>query len=123
MSALATTNLVARFLLELAALAALAWCGADTGHGAVSVLLAVGAPLVAATVWGLLVAPRRRHEISRAARFALQALVFGASAAWLLAIDRPALAVALAAGAALNGALLLSPGGRRHSRWSSPHVG
>jgi hypothetical protein len=41
-------NLALRFLLGLAALGGLAYWGAHTGSGAVRVLLAVAAPLVAA---------------------------------------------------------------------------
>jgi Protein of unknown function (DUF2568) len=113
MNAVATLNLLVRFLLELAALAALAWWGADAGHDVLaSALLGAGLPLAAATLWTLFVAPRRRHELPRAARFVLQVLVLGGAAAALVAADHPVLGIALAAAAALNGALLLALAGR-----------
>src|SRR5690242_20555912 len=47
------------FLLELLLLAVLAIAGARLGNDTVtSILLAVGLPLAAALVWGLLLAPR-----------------------------------------------------------------
>jgi len=116
MNAIAKLNLLIRFLLELAALGALAWWGAGAAGGALaSILLGAGLPLAAATLWGLFVAPRRRHEIPRAGRFVLQVLVLGGAAAALVAGDHPALGVALAAASALNGALLLALAGRANS--------
>ncbi|HTT51895.1 MAG TPA: DUF2568 domain-containing protein [Streptosporangiaceae bacterium] len=44
---LRSANLAVKFLLELAAFAALAYWGASTGHGAVRVLLAIAAPAAA----------------------------------------------------------------------------
>jgi hypothetical protein len=44
--------LTIRFLLELAALAALAYWGLTQHEGLLRVLLAVGLPLLAATLWG-----------------------------------------------------------------------
>ena len=57
-------NLALRFLLELCALVALAYWGFETGSGAIAKFaLGIGAPLVAAVVWGAFVAPR--HPLSR----------------------------------------------------------
>lgn len=57
-------NLAVRFLLELCALAALAvWGWQVPDQIVVSVLLAIAAPLVAATVWGLWVAPKAGHRL------------------------------------------------------------
>lgn len=92
MNAIATLNLLVRFLLELAALAALAWWGADAGDDALtSALLGAGLPLAAAALWTLFVAPRRRHELPRAVRFLVQVLVLGGAAAALVAADHPVL--------------------------------
>jgi Protein of unknown function (DUF2568) len=50
---LKTTNLAVKFLLELAALGALAYWGATVGRGVLAVLLAIAAPAAAIIVWGL----------------------------------------------------------------------
>ncbi len=55
---------VAVFLAELAMLAALAVAGARLGGStAVEVLLAVGLPLLAAVIWGALLAPRSARRL------------------------------------------------------------
>ena len=56
---MAALLLTVRFLLELAALGALAWWGLRTGETALTkVLLGAGAPLAMAVVWGAFVAPK-----------------------------------------------------------------
>ena len=96
-------NLGVRFLLELCALTALAvWGWQVSDQIVVSVLLAIAAPLVAATVWGRWVAPKARHRLEDPARLGVELLVFGAAVAGLLAADHPRLAVALAVGYAVN---------------------
>ena len=45
-------NLAARFILELAALAAMAIWGWRTGEGGLQFVLAFGVPIVAAGLWG-----------------------------------------------------------------------
>jgi hypothetical protein len=67
------------FLIELLLLAVLAVAGARLGNDVVaSVLLGVGLPVVAALVWGLLLAPRAthrlRHPLRLVAKVALVAL-------------------------------------------------
>ena len=62
-----TANLALRFFLEIGALVALGYRGFHAGsNDAVHWILGIGAPLVAAVVWGLFVAPRRRFEVSGA---------------------------------------------------------
>ena len=53
-------TLIARFLCELAMLAALAFWGYVVGEGPWAWLLGVGAPALAAVVWGAFVAPKAR---------------------------------------------------------------
>jgi hypothetical protein len=77
--------LVVKFLLELAALAALGYWGANTGSGAVSVILAIATPLLGAAVWARWCAPRSEHRLPLRPRFALELAVFGAAAGGLLA--------------------------------------
>ena len=55
-------NLALRFLLELAALAAVGYWGWDAGGP----LLAIAAVAAVAVVWGLFVAPKRRFDLSAA---------------------------------------------------------
>jgi hypothetical protein len=86
------------FLLEVAALAALAWWGVTVGTStAVSVLLGIGAPLAAAVVWGLFAAPRARIRLPMAGVIAVKALVFGCASVAIHALARPRLALSFAA--------------------------
>jgi hypothetical protein len=59
-------NLLLRFLLELCALGALGYWGFKTGSvTSTKVVLGVGAPLVAAVVWGTFLSPRACYELGR----------------------------------------------------------
>lgn len=90
-------NLALRFLLELVALAALAYWGATTATSkAVQILLALAAPTAAAIAWILFVAPNARVDAAPLVRLAVELLVFGAATAGLLARGRPVLALLLA---------------------------
>ncbi|HEX5503581.1 MAG TPA: YrdB family protein [Thermomicrobiales bacterium] len=100
-------NLAARFLLELCALAALGYWGFRVGQGPLAkVALGLGAPLLAAVVWGLFVAPRASIAVPHAAHLGLQVLVFGLAAAGLAVAGHPALAGAFGGVVALNGLLM-----------------
>ncbi|MFE7599356.1 DUF2568 domain-containing protein [Streptomyces sp. NPDC057494] len=94
------------FLLELAALAALAWWGWEAAENvALRLLLAVAAPALAAVVWGLFAAPKARYRVPLAGVLLVKALVFGAAALALLGLERPVWAVVFAAVALVNTAL------------------
>ena len=55
---LKSTNLAVRFLLEFGALGALGYCGFQLDRGPlVKIALGIGAPLLAAVLWGMFVAP------------------------------------------------------------------
>jgi len=96
-------NLTVRFLLELCALAALAWWGFTTGPNALAkVGLGIGAPLLAAVLWGAFVAPNARVTVPWTVRLAVELAVFAAAVAALFAIDRPGLALALGGAYAVN---------------------
>jgi Protein of unknown function (DUF2568) len=69
-------NLVLRFLLELSALAATSYWGFATASGFTQWVLGVGAPALVAVVWGLFLAPKRKVELRKPARFAIELLVF-----------------------------------------------
>ena len=97
MDAVKQANLALRFVLELAALAALGYWGATADKGRlVRIGLAAAAPLVAATAWVLFVAPGATFDVGPVARFVAELLVFGAAAAGLLVRGRRGLAVVLA---------------------------
>jgi hypothetical protein len=72
------------FLLELLALAALAYWGFTVGEGVVlEIVLGVGAPVLAAAVWGLFAAPRATFGLPLAGVLLVKAIVFGAAVAAL----------------------------------------
>ena len=105
MRAAQNINLVVRFALELAALAAFAYWGSQTGTGVMRLVLALTAPAALALVWGTFLAPRRRIDLPKPVRLVLEFAVFGAAALALVATDHDALAIALAAIALVSGLL------------------
>jgi uncharacterized membrane protein len=83
-------NLAVRFLLELAALAALAYWGWTQHTGLLRLLLAGGLPLLAAILWAVFAVPGDRSRSGGAplpvpgiVRLLLELLLFG-TAAWCL---------------------------------------
>ena len=94
-----------RFLLELAALAALGWWG-STVHWALAVL----APVAAAALWGALVAPKAARRLRDPARLVVELVVFFGAGAALAAAGHAALGIALALVAAADCALVRSLG-------------
>lgn len=104
-----SVNLALRFLLELCALAAVAYWGSRVSTSTarnVAVAVAVVAPLVVAAVWGGFLAPNAAGRVDPSGRWALELLVLAAGVAALLAVDAPLLAVALAVVAVVNATLL-----------------
>lgn len=83
-------NLGARFVLELCMLAALAVAGWQLGGPVVlQVLLAVLLPAVAATLWGLWVAPRATRRLPDPARFGVEAVLFAVASVGLALVGHP----------------------------------
>jgi|KBSMisStaDraftv2_1062788.scaffolds.fasta_scaffold651420_2 hypothetical protein len=78
-------NLALRFVLELAALGALAYWGVRKGSVlSLKFTLGAGLPVLAAVFWGSFVSPKARFGGSRAMRLSLGLMVFLlASAAWV----------------------------------------
>ena len=106
------TDLALRFALELAALGALAYWGVHTGLSvAADVILGVGAPVMAAVVWGAFAAPKSSRRLSGAALIAVQLAVLGAGAIALVAAGQPVLGAAFAALIGANTVLLHVLGG------------
>ena len=105
---LAVANEALAFLLELAALAALSYWGFTGPSGiAARVLLGIGAPVLAAVVWGLFAAPRARLRPPLAGVLAVKALVFGAAAVALYASGGHLLAIVFAIVVVANTALAM----------------
>jgi uncharacterized protein DUF2568 len=96
-------SLALRFLLELAALGALAYWGFHEFDGATAVLLGIGAPLAAAIAWGIFVAPKRRVHRGEGLRWLVELLVFGAATAALIAAGATVLGIAFAFVAVVDG--------------------
>ena len=107
MAAMMNVNLAARSLLELCALAALCYSGFNTGGDAVSKLgLPIGAPLLAAVIWGTSIALRAPLDLPAVLRRVLELAIFGAATAALFVAGRPGLAATLAVAYAINRGLI-----------------
>ncbi|MFF8499617.1 YrdB family protein [Streptomyces anulatus] len=98
-----TANEVLAFLLELVAIGCLAWWGFTAVDGVlVSVLLGLGVPAAAMTLWGLFAAPRARFRPPLAGVLTVKALVLGGSAAAVYGTGHPVVAGVFAVVLALN---------------------
>jgi uncharacterized protein DUF2568 len=86
-----STALLVRFLLELAALAALIATGVGLIGGVVGVVVGLAAAAVAAVMWGLFVAPRARIALPTPARLAVEVVVFAVATPGLIAAGWPLL--------------------------------
>jgi Protein of unknown function (DUF2568) len=102
-SALRSVNLAVRLLCELGLLVALGVWGFHVGSGtAAKVALGRGAPLLAAVIWGLWLAPASRRRLADPARLVVEVLLFAAGAAALAAAGYVLVAVVFAAVVAAN---------------------
>lgn len=93
-----------RFILEICALAAVAyWSWRTGGSTATKLLLAAGAVVLIAVVWGVFRSESDAIvEVPTAARIGIEVAVFAAATAALAAVGRPRLAIAFAVLAAIN---------------------
>jgi Na+/melibiose symporter-like transporter len=98
-------NLTLRFLLELAALAAVGYWGWKTGDGALGWILAVAAVAAVIAVWALFVSPKHTVETSKPVSFAIELAVWVAAGAALYATDHAPLALAFVAISVISGLL------------------
>jgi hypothetical protein len=98
-------TLTARFLCELAMLAALAFWGYVVGEGVWAWLLGLAAPVVAAVVWGTFVAPRAKVPVPAPVRMAIELVLYAAAAAGLAVAGQPVAAVVLAVGGLVTSVL------------------
>jgi hypothetical protein len=107
MSLLKGSNLALAFLLELCLLAALAFWGFRAGNGPLARAgLGIGAPLLMAVLWGILMAPRAPVQLPGALHLALALVLFGLGVAALFAAGQLRLAVIFAVAIVLNQLLL-----------------
>ncbi len=91
------------FVLELAALAALAvWGFTIDAVWPLRVTLGLGAPILLIVVWGLLLAPQADHRLPLPWLIVVKLVVFGLAAAALAAAGHPRLAVVLGVLVVLN---------------------
>ncbi len=95
-----------KFAVELAAFAALAFWGASTSSGALSVALAIAAPGLAILAWGRWAAPQSQRRLPTTPRIALELSVFALAVAALFAAGADVAAVVLAVLVATSTALL-----------------
>ena len=104
-------NMVLRFVLELCALAGLGYWGFTTGSGTLGkVVLGLGAPILAAVLWGMFVAPKAVRPLHDPAKLLVELLVFGGAAAGLYAAGQPVWAGVLLAVYGINRWLLVRLG-------------
>ncbi len=102
------TNMTLSFLLELAALVALGYWGFYTGSGIVmQILLGLGAPLLMAVVWGLLLAPASARRLRNPRRVILELVIFGVATFALAIAGQPLLAAIIAGLVVINVGLAL----------------
>ena len=97
--------LLVRFLSELAALAALAVVGVDLADGAISIVLAMALPLVAALLWGRYVAPASPGRLHDPARGVVEVVIFGCAVVGLAGTGHRVLAITLGIAAACTAPL------------------
>ena len=88
----------ARFICELAMLAALAVWGYVVGEGVWAWVLGLATPVGAAIVWGMFVAPRARVPVPAPVRVAIELVLYAAAAAGLAAAGQPVAAVVVGVG-------------------------
>ena len=98
LSGLRGVTLTARFVCELAMLAALALWGYVVGEGVWAWLLGLAVPAVAAIIWGTFAAPRAKVPVPAPVRVTIELVLYAAAAAGLAAVGQPVAAVVLGAG-------------------------
>ena len=107
MMVIKSANLALRFLLELGILGALGYWGFRTGNGTLMKwVLGLGAPLLAAVVWGTFLSPKATVELPTSPRLLLEVVVFGLAALALYKAGQTNLAATLGLVYVINRILL-----------------
>jgi hypothetical protein len=83
-------------------LAALSYSGFELASGVWDWVLGIGAPVLAAAIWGAFVAPKARWPVTAPIRLGIEFALFGAAAAGLVLADQPTLAIVLAVTACIT---------------------
>jgi hypothetical protein len=99
-------NEVLRFVLELLALAAFAYGAAHLTDGPIRLAVGAIAVLAAATVWGVLVAPKSTRRLRDPARLVVEIAFFAAAGGALVAVGALVLGLTLVAAGVANAVLL-----------------
>lgn len=96
-------NLLLSFLLELGMLAAFSYWGYHAPSSPlVSILAGVALPVVAAVIWGIVLAPKARFTLTRQWHRFLELVLFGLATVAVYAAGRPELAIGFGALVAVN---------------------
>ncbi len=107
--ALKLVNLGITFLLELCMLAALAFAGLQVnGSLYLKIGLAIGAPLLAAVIWGRFMAPTAARRLTGTSYLLLKLILFAVAAIALAFAGQPTLAVIFAIVSVINQVLLIA---------------
>lgn len=99
-------NLLTRFLLELAALAALVFAGSRAPQHLAAITLAIALPCCFAFLWSLFAAHKSRYALPRAGKAVVGVLLLEAAAAALAFAGRSALGALFAVLILANSALV-----------------
>jgi anti-sigma-K factor RskA len=102
-----------RFLLELSALAAVAYWGWSEPGGVWRWVLVIAAPAAVALLWGQTIAPKARRRVRDPWRLVVELVVFGSAIAALVDADQPTLATVLGCAVVVHLALTFVLGQRR----------
>ena len=108
-------NLMFRLVLELVVLVALfLWGVSVSSELLIQVVLGLGAPAAALTVWGLFVAPKATRRLPDPQRLAVEVVVSGAGVLAFIAMGDWPLGLLLAAAATISLVLMSYWGQRGH---------
>ncbi|MEZ4671640.1 MAG: YrdB family protein [Anaerolineae bacterium] len=108
MQILKSVNLALAFLLELGMLAAYAYWGFNaSSETVIRIVVGIGLPVLAATIWGIFLAPRSSRRLTRNPRVAAELAMYALAALALAAAAQPTLAVTFAVVVVINVTLLV----------------
>jgi hypothetical protein len=100
-------NLALAFVLELSLLAAYAYWGFHAGKVlVVKVILGIAAPLLAAIIWGAIMAPNSPMRLQGAAYLVVKCALFSLAVAALIAASKSSFGIILAVVFVINTLLL-----------------
>ena len=100
MTVAAAVNAVLRFVVEIAALVALAEAGSH-----VDITLALALPITAASIWAIWAAPRSPRRLHGLGYIAIELIVIGGAVVALLLVGHTTAAIVFAAVALVNAVL------------------